>query len=158
MLRTQFISALGASVLVIGCSSTKQPPNGTGPGTYISIVSSDLESARDWYAYTFEADIAAERENEAVRILMLRGKSTVIEIIQYKSELPEVQDRHTGLFKVGTAVDSLEREIARLKLGNIISESQPTIVDDDDVGIRSIVIRDTDDNRIQLFEYLSQPN
>lgn len=148
------ILALGAMVILAGCASPNQPSLSASAGSYISIVSNDLDSARDWYAFTFEAEVLAERENETVRITMLRGKSAVIEIIEFKSDVPVIENRHVGLFKVGAVVESLEQEIARLKLGRIISSNEPMIVEDPEAGIRSFVIRDPENNRVQLFEHL----
>ena len=121
-----------------------------------ALLVEDVEAAARWYAEAFALEEASRRNtgDGRVEIRNLRGPGITLELIQLRGAARPA-DRSLGIFKVGLAVDDLERAHRWFRARSDATDSE--ISYDPDLELRFFVTRDPFGNRLQLFERCENP-
>ncbi len=145
-------------VTLLGLPSVRgqQEPEGDPPFdivglSFFAVQVSDDVAAAHWYRRAFGLKelrhIEAEDGRYSIRILSRAGLT--VEVIRLRSASQAPHPR-TGLFKAGFYVDDIDAAHAWLaQLGVDVDER---IFDDETVKARSFVLRDLEENRLQIFQ------
>jgi catechol 2,3-dioxygenase-like lactoylglutathione lyase family enzyme len=121
--------------------------------SFMALIVQDLDVMAGWYEEVLglrEVNRLAGAAGVAVRIL--RNEGLVVELIRL-GETERPPDRHLGLFKTGFHVSDLDAALGWLQAHDV--ETVGEIFTDDALEARSLVFRDPEGNRLQMFQALA---
>ncbi|MCD2258135.1 VOC family protein [Psychroserpens luteolus] len=127
---------------------------------FSAIIVTEIDSSIVWYTKMLGFEIINKREfaEAGFKQSNLKRGTILLELIELDSALEpkkvianySSKTRMTGLFKIGFLVSDFDRLIQHLKENN--AKFHGNIVVDEKTGKRMVIIKDPDENRIQLFE------
>lgn len=140
------------------CSQSQDLPD---PEPYFSaMIVSNIDNSLDWYQEKLGFEILNRTDNAAIGLKQanLRRGNCLIELIELRSVL--VQDtiladhpkgtRMAGFFKFGFTVSDFSSWVDHLEQAGADFHGQ--VVKDPISGKQTVILKDPDGNRIQLFE------
>ena len=133
----------------------------SNPEAYFSaIIVNDIESSITWYSNNFGFEVLnkIESEEKGFKQANLKCGNILIELIELKSSLSpkSILENHPkktkidGFFKFGFLVSEFEKWVDALKKSKV--EFYGDVVTDKLSGKKTLLIKDSDGNRIQIFE------
>ena len=127
---------------------------------FSALIVEDIDSSLMWYTKMLGFKITDKRELPEIGLKQsnLEHGNAQIELIELNSALKpkEVIPDHNsktrliGLFKIGFLVSEFDKLIDHLKENNV--KFHGTVVINEATGKRMVIIKDPDENRIQIFE------
>lgn len=127
---------------------------------FSAIIITDLDSSIAWYEKMLGFEIIDKREyaEAGFKQANLKGGNALLELIELDSALEpknviaeyNSKTRLTGIFKIGFLVSEFDKSVDHFKQND--AEFHGNIVVDEKTGKRMIIIKDPDENRIQIFE------
>jgi catechol 2,3-dioxygenase-like lactoylglutathione lyase family enzyme len=136
-----------------------QADDSIAPGSpqFVALSVPDASASARWYSDAFGLRTLAEIKppDGAAHVIILTSDTLLLEILQLrdaKSPGKDVVKRPElthGIFKVGFHVPDLAAAVAKLRA--IKAQFDTDIIDDDEHGLRFVLLRDPDGNYIQLF-------
>ena len=146
------------ALLVVGpIGAASQDPSSATAATslagpsFLAVRVSDVAAASSWYQAVFglaEVNrINAEDGRYFIRILSGGGLS--VELIEER-DVEQPADRHLGLFKAGIYVANIDAFHSRLEALGVDQDGR--IFLDEALNARSFTFRDSDGNRLQVFQ------
>ncbi|NKB89301.1 MAG: SgcJ/EcaC family oxidoreductase [Acidobacteria bacterium] len=148
------ITSLLGSALPAAAQQTS-PRLRVAGNAFVAVIVEDLDTSVAWYERVFGAVEVNRFDNadRGVEVRLLSGQGLVVELLRLRDSAA-VADRSHGLFKSGFHVDDLDAAYGWLRQHEV--ETVGEIFTDDALGARSVVFRDPEGNRLQLFEALSR--
>lgn len=141
-------------------SHAQEPDQVVQGMVFSAIIVSNLDASIDWYEKNlgFKIDNQAELASRGIRQANLSTNHVRLELIEIKGTVnardvlqgPFEGKRLNGLFKIGFAVQNFEKTIKTLRQNHV--KFQGDVVTDPITNQKMVIIRDPDDNRIQLFD------
>jgi catechol 2,3-dioxygenase-like lactoylglutathione lyase family enzyme len=120
--------------------------------SFVAVIVEDLPASAEWYGRVLGAaevhSFASDDGSVAGRILVSGGLT--VELVRFRTGPARPVDRHPGFFKSGFYVDNIDAAYAWFVANDV--EVVGGIVLDDALGARSLVFRDSEGNRLQLFQ------
>lgn len=131
------------------------------PEAYFSaIIVSDIESSIKWYSNIFGFKVlkSVESKERGFKQTNLKRENTLIELIELNSSVtPESllesypkKTKINGFFKFGFLISEFDKWVNFLKQSKI--QFNGTVVIDPISEKKTLLVKDPDGNRIQLFE------
>ena len=127
---------------------------------FSAIIVTDIDASIAWYETMLGFKILNRREfaEASFKQANLKRGSALMELIELDTSLEpkkviadyNPKTRLTGLFKIGFLVSDFDQLIQHLKNHNAAFHG--SIVNDALSGKRMVIIKDSEDNRIQIFE------
>ncbi|MTI41860.1 VOC family protein [Fulvivirga lutimaris] len=127
---------------------------------FMSFIVEDIDTSLKWYKGILGFDIINEMASEqgGYNIAILKRGNVLLEVMELKDalapkkELAQVDGKLylQGIFKVGFQLEDFDDWVDYLKKEEV--EFHGTVVKDENLGIRTVIIKDPDGNYIQLFE------
>jgi catechol 2,3-dioxygenase-like lactoylglutathione lyase family enzyme len=128
-----------------------------GAPQFIALSVPDASASARWYSDAFGLRALAEIKppDGAAHVIILTSDAVLLEILQLRAAKSPGKDAVKqpelthGIFKVGFQVQDLEAAVTKLRA--MKAEFETDIIDDDEHGLRFVLLRDPDGNYIQLF-------
>lgn len=127
---------------------------------FSALIVNDMDTSIAWYSEMLGFEIIDKREypESGFKQANLKRDNAIIEIIQLNSAfsakdvIPDYNSktRLIGFFKIGFLISDFDEFMTHLAKKNV--EYHGKVVLDNDSGKRMVIVKDPDDNRIQLFE------
>jgi len=127
---------------------------------FTALIVGNIDTSLAWYTKNLGYELLnqVDLKERGLRMANLRSGEGWIELIEIKDAVSpqELQNdaskktRFIGIFKFGFLVNDLDQWVKRLTDSGV--EFSGNIVEDSNNGMRMIIIRDPDGNRVQLFE------
>lgn len=127
---------------------------------FVAVIVNDIEVSKDWYVNNlgFKVSNQMKLENRGIYQANLERDGALLELIQInsaisKEEFPKPEEGkayYQGLFKVGFSVEGFDEFIDSLKEKNV--EFHGDVVMDERLNTRMVIVKDPDNNYVQLFE------
>lgn len=127
---------------------------------FTALIVSNIETSLTWYTENlgYEMVSRVDLEERGLRMANLKSDKGWIELIEMSKavSVDELQEktakkiRMIGIFKFGFLVNNLDQWMNQLKASGV--EFNGDIVKDPQTGMRMIIVKDPDGNRVQLFE------
>ena len=126
---------------------------------FFAIVVKDIEQSIDWYNNNLGFELADKTESKESGFVIanMTSSNTQLELIELKgsmslSEASKLSgaSKLEGLFKIGFKTSFFDDFVQLLKKNNVNFHGD--VVNDPNSGLRMVIIKDPDGNRIQLFE------
>ena len=132
-------------------ASIEDPPFRVEAGTFVAIITRDVDAQADWYRRAFglrDANhITAEDGRYDIRILA--GRGLILELLQLRGTA-EPPERAFGLFKTGMTVSDIDA--AHRWFRQIDADADARVFTDSALAMRSFLLRDPEGNRLQFFQ------
>lgn len=133
----------------------KEPSKPTS--NFFAVIVRDLDTSIDWYSKVLGFTVVNRNtlSNRGTDVANLENGKNRLELIQLETSLSpfsvlESKQKMQGLFKIGFSVDDIESYIATLR--SINPDFDERVVTDPVSEKSTIVFKDPDGNRVQLFE------
>lgn len=127
---------------------------------FVAVIVEDIEVSKDWYVNNlgFKVSNQMKLENRGIYQANLVRDGALLELIQInsaisKEEFPKPEEGkvyYQGLFKIGFLVEGFDEFIDSLKEKNV--EFHGDVVMDERLNTRMVIVKDPDNNYVQLFE------
>ncbi len=147
-------------VLISGASPAQETEIPELKAHFSAIIVTNMASSIAWYTEMLGFEIVDKRElpEAGFKQANLKRGNALVELIQINSALEpkkvipgyNPKTRLTGIFKVGFLVSEFDTFLYHLKANN--ANFQGNVVVEQNTGKRMIIIKDPDENRIQIFE------
>ncbi len=155
--------ALAIGLVATGVLGQAPSPEGgehvDGTPYFVALSVADAGRSMDWYQRVlgFETVRSVDLEERGIRIRLLQRDGAFLELIesQDSKELTSIDATLNrrflvqGVFKIGFHVDDLE--VAQQRLATLGVDLRGRVIEEEDLGLRSLQIEDPDGNVIQLF-------
>lgn len=157
--RTILPAVLASCLMTVIFVGAQVPPSRPLHG-FFAIITSDLDTAIQWYtcAFGMEVDNRTELPDRGLRQANLAVRGLRLELIEMNGSIGAeelLSDREgisliEGFFKTGFTVKRFDRWLEQLQACGTMFRGD--VVHDPATGKRMIVAMDPDGNRIQFFE------
>ncbi len=127
---------------------------------FSAFIVKDMDTSISWYSEMFGFNIIDKREfpESGFKQANLSRGTVIIELIELNSALSpkdvipnyNSKTRLIGFFKIGFLISDFDEFIDHLTKNN--AEFHGKVVVDKESGKRMVIVKDPDENRIQLFE------
>jgi hypothetical protein len=124
-------------------------PAAAGQRAFIQVESADIATSEAWYKKAFRL----KRVNHFIRPKfdqrILIGQDLILELVQSKPTAPKVEGRKVGIPKAGLEVVDFDRRLAEWRATGIAEPNG--LFFDESLGLATILLRDPDNNIVQIF-------
>ena len=142
---------MGVLVLIVGlrAPASAQELAGLLDPAFVAVRVDALAEAAAWYQRVFELTEVNRIDTDDVSIRILSSAGLSVELIERPTDV-RPGGTPLGLFKTGLFVRDIDRVVEILRGRDVDTDDR--VFTDEALRVRSIVLRDPEGNRLQLFE------
>ena len=116
---------------------------------FIQVESSDIETSESWYRKVFGLELVNRFNRLAFDQRILIGEDLILELVQSRPPRPAVPEKKLGFAKAGVEVADFDRKVAAWRAAG--PAAKDGLFFDRSLGLATILLRDPDNNIVQIF-------
>jgi catechol 2,3-dioxygenase-like lactoylglutathione lyase family enzyme len=135
--------------------------DGYTPQSYFSaIIVKDIKTSSDWYKKVLDLELVnmIDLPERGIKQANLKSPNSWIELIELQDAIDQTKllkeagpkAKITGFFKIGFKMEDFDAFVSFIKDHKL--ETLGEIVTDETTGLRMVILKDPDGNRVQFFE------